>query len=94
CSFDHSDTSPFLFKLFSLSRRANLVEESGIGKRFFQNFHALKQTRGSLQGPMAKLPLYPALFPRNGGHGRNPWPRWPQLTGRSALLLYLRSCAG
>ena len=42
CSLSHSDTSPYLDKLFSLSRRANVVESFSDGKGFFQNFHAVK----------------------------------------------------
>lgn len=42
CSLSHSDTSPCLGKLFSLSRRANVVESFPDGKGFFENFHALK----------------------------------------------------
>lgn len=42
CSLSHSDTSPCLGKLFSLSRRANVVESFSDGKGFFQNFHAVK----------------------------------------------------
>lgn len=42
CSLSHSDTSPYLGKLFSLSRRANVVESFSDGKGFFQNFHAVK----------------------------------------------------
>lgn len=42
CSLSHSDTSPYLGKLFSLSRRANVVESFSDGKGFFQNFHVVK----------------------------------------------------
>ncbi len=41
CSLSHSDTSPYLGKLFSLSRRANVVESFSDGKGFFRIFMRL-----------------------------------------------------
>jgi hypothetical protein len=53
----------FLFKPFSLSRRANLVEDLFFGKHFFQFFHAFKPNHGKAEAARAKPPISPALLP-------------------------------
>ncbi|WP_312819547.1 hypothetical protein, partial [Pseudomonas sp.] len=58
CSFDHSDTSPFIFKPYGLSRCANLVKDVSFGKHFFQFFHAFASGRRQRLTGRSALLLY------------------------------------
>ncbi len=89
CSFNRSDTSPDLIKLFSLSRGANVVESFSFGKGFFQNFHVLKGHGHACPSNRAKPPIYKALSPPFTVAPQHTGPQAPGLTGQSALALYL-----
>ena len=94
CSFNRSDTSPDLFKQFSLSRRANLVETFSLGKGFFQNFQIFMPDPGKAQHGMAIWPIRGVLcrvFPTPARQART---TGKAVTVRSVIVLYLTAVAG